>query len=54
MAGTYEINYKGKTILCLDLANLQSKDKLEFRKDVEQAKEIIRKYRQNHCCSLQK
>ncbi len=44
MAGVYEISYKGKTILCMDIADLQSKDKLEFRKRVENAKGIIRKH----------
>ena len=43
MAGVYEINHKGKKILCLDIAGLQSKDKLEFHEHVEHAKEIIRK-----------
>jgi hypothetical protein len=43
MAGVYELNYKNKNILCLDIAGLQSKDKLEFHKLVEHAKEIIRK-----------
>jgi hypothetical protein len=43
MAGVYELKYKGKTILCMDIAGLQSKDKAEFKKHVGQAKEIIRK-----------
>jgi hypothetical protein len=43
MAGVYELNYKGKTIFCLDIAGLQLKDKPEFHELVEQAKEIIRK-----------
>jgi hypothetical protein len=44
MASVYEFNYKDKTILCMDIANLQSKDKPEFRKHVGHAKELIRKY----------
>lgn len=44
MAGVYEFNYKEKTIFCLDIANLQSKDKPEFYKYVKQAKEIIRNH----------
>jgi hypothetical protein len=43
MAGVYEIKYKGKTILCMDIAGLQSKDKPKFLECVGQAKEIIRK-----------
>ena len=43
MAGVYELNYKGKTILCMDIAGLQSKDKPEFLEIVKRAKEIIRK-----------
>ncbi|RPI01470.1 MAG: hypothetical protein EHM64_15670 [Ignavibacteriae bacterium] len=44
MAGVYELNYKGKLILCLDVAGLKLKDKLEFQKHVEDAKEQIRKF----------
>jgi hypothetical protein len=44
MAGVYELNYKGKSILCLDVAGLKLKDKPEFQKHVEDAKEQIRKY----------
>ena len=44
MAGVYEFNHKGKTIFCLDIAELQSKDKPVFYEYVKQAKEIIRKY----------
>jgi len=43
MAGVYEINYKGKTILCMDIAGLQSKDKKDFLEHTEQAKGIISK-----------
>jgi hypothetical protein len=43
MTGVYEFNYKGKTIFCMDIAGLQIKDKPEFYKHVEHAKEIIRK-----------
>ncbi|MGD1044892.1 MAG: hypothetical protein ABR936_06140 [Bacteroidota bacterium] len=44
MAGVYEFNYEGKTILCMDIAGLQSKDKQEFLKHVKHAKELIRKH----------
>jgi hypothetical protein len=44
MAGAYEMKYKGKTILCLDIAGLQSKDKPKFFELVKQAKGMIRKY----------
>jgi hypothetical protein len=43
MAGVYEFNHMNKKILCLDIAGLQSRDKSEFQKHVEHAKEIIRK-----------
>ena len=43
MAGVYELDYKGKTILCLDISGMQSKDKLEYHKHIEHAKDIIRK-----------
>ena len=43
MAGVYELTFKGKTILCMDIAGLQSKDKPDFLECVRQAKEIIRK-----------
>jgi hypothetical protein len=42
MAGFYELKHKGKTILCLDLAGLQSRDKPEFRTLVDQAKRNIK------------
>jgi hypothetical protein len=44
MAGVYEVQHKGKTIVCLDIAGLQSRDKPEFRKCVEQAKKNIRQH----------
>ena len=44
MAGVYEINYKGKSILCLDVAGLKLKDKTEFKKLVDDAEEQIRKH----------
>ena len=44
MASVYELNHKGKTIVCLDIAGLQSRDKPEFRKLVAQAKQNIRQY----------
>jgi hypothetical protein len=43
MAGVYEMKYKGKTILCMDISDLRSKDKQEFLEHVGHAKEIIRK-----------
>jgi hypothetical protein len=43
MAGVYELKYKDKTILCMDISGLQSKDKQEFLERVEHAKDIIRK-----------
>jgi hypothetical protein len=44
MAGVYEINYKGKNILCLNVSGLKLKDKPEFRKYIESAEEQIRKH----------
>jgi len=44
MAGVYELVYKGKNILCLDVAGLKLKDKPEFQKLVEDAKEQIEKH----------
>ncbi len=44
MAGIYELNHKGKTIFCLDIAGLQVQDKPEIQKHVKNAKEIIRKH----------
>jgi hypothetical protein len=44
MASVYELDHKGKTIICLDIAGLQSRDKPEFHKLVAQAKQNIRKY----------
>ncbi|MGD1044893.1 MAG: hypothetical protein ABR936_06145 [Bacteroidota bacterium] len=43
MAGVYELNYKGKNILCLDVAGLKLKDKPEFQKNIEYAEEQIQK-----------
>jgi hypothetical protein len=43
MAGVYELTYKGKNILCLDIAGLKLKDKPEFKKLVDDAEEQIRK-----------
>jgi hypothetical protein len=43
MAGVYEMKYKGKTILCMDISDLRIKDKPEFLERVGLAKEIIRK-----------
>lgn len=39
MAGVYELNYKGKNILCVDVAGLQLKDKQEFQEHINHAKE---------------
>jgi hypothetical protein len=44
MAGVFELNYKGKNILCLDIAGLKLKDKQEFLKHVAFAEEQIRKH----------
>jgi hypothetical protein len=44
VAGVFELNYKGKAILCLDVAGLKLKDKQEFQKLVELAEEQIRKH----------
>lgn len=44
MTGVYEINYKGKNILCMDISDLKSKDKIELKKYVKNAKEMIRKH----------
>jgi hypothetical protein len=44
MASVYELNHKGKPIVCLDIAGLQSKDKPEFHKLVAQAKRTIRQH----------
>jgi trimethylamine:corrinoid methyltransferase-like protein len=43
MAGVYELNHKGKNILCLDIADMKTQDKPEFHKHIELAKEKIRK-----------
>jgi hypothetical protein len=44
MAGFYELNHEGKTILCLDIAGLQVRDKPDFHKLVAQAKHNISQY----------
>jgi len=41
MAGVYELNHKGKNILCLDLADLTTQDKPEFHTHIESAKKKI-------------
>jgi hypothetical protein len=43
MAGVYEIKHQNKSIVCLDIADLQIKDKPLFVELVGRAKEIIRK-----------
>jgi len=52
MASVHEINYKGKTIFCLDVAGLKLKDKPEFQKLIENAKEQICKYPPKSLLSL--
>jgi len=42
MAGFYELTHKGKTILCLDIADLRINDKPELNRLVEEAKKNIR------------
>jgi len=44
MAGIFEMHYKGKTIICLDVAGLKLQDKQEFRSLVEKAEEQIRQH----------
>lgn len=44
MAGVYHLNHKGKTILCLDVADLKIENKSEFVQHIEQAKERIKKH----------
>ena len=41
MAGVYELNHKGKNILCLDIADLKTQDKPEFHTRIESAKKKI-------------
>jgi len=41
MAGVYELNHEGKTILCLDIAGLQVRDKPDFHRLVAEAKLYI-------------
>ncbi len=41
MAGVYELNHEGKTILCLDIAGLQVRDKPDFHRLVAEAKRNI-------------
>ena len=43
MAGVYEIKHQNKSIVCLDIADLQIKDKQLLVDLVRQAKDIIRK-----------
>ena len=47
MAGVYQLTYKGKSILCLDVAGLKLKDKQEFKKHVDDAEEQIRMHPPN-------
>jgi uncharacterized protein related to proFAR isomerase len=44
MASVYELEYKSRNILCLDVSGLKLKDKPEFKKLIESAKEIIQKH----------
>ena len=54
MAGVYNLNHKGKTIICMDIAGLQIKDKPEFLEYVNQAKEVIRKQPQKSALVITK
>jgi hypothetical protein len=44
MAGTFELEYKGKKILCLDLCGLEVKDRGEIKTHVDNTKKIVEKY----------
>lgn len=44
MAGVYELDHKGKKILCLNLANLKIRDKPEVLQHIEYAREKVQKY----------
>lgn len=44
MADFHAINYKGKIIFCLDIAGLNSRDKIDFYKYINQAKEEFQKH----------
>lgn len=44
MAGVYELNHKGKTIFCLDIADLKLRDKSEIQAHIEHAKKEIQKH----------
>jgi hypothetical protein len=43
MAGVYELNHHGKSILCLDIADLKTQDKADFHKHIASAKARIQK-----------
>lgn len=43
MAGVYDINYNGKTIICVDVSNLEIQHKSEFQKTLTRAGEKIRR-----------
>ena len=47
MAGMFEMDYKGKKILCLDLSGLELKDKEEFKSLVGNAKKTIAQHPPN-------
>jgi hypothetical protein len=44
MAGVFELNYKGKNIICLDVAGMKLKDKQELKKHIAFAEEKIREH----------
>lgn len=44
MAGFQAINHKGRIIYCLDIAGLHSRDKVDFYKYINQAKEEFQKH----------
>ena len=44
MASVYTFNYKGKEIFCLDVSGLQLKDKPDYKKLVNAAREEIAKH----------
>jgi hypothetical protein len=42
MAGVYDLNFKGKTIICVDVSNLEIRRKSEFQEILARAGEKIR------------
>ncbi len=43
MAGVYDINHKGKAMICLDVSEMVIKEKAEYQSCIARAKEKIRK-----------